>query len=412
MTTQITLRTSALLVLALGCILADARAEDHPASTATHALLVWAGDRAGKGNDFLIVIDADPASRAYGHMLTTLPTDQPTVRIHHTEYTMPQSGMLFANDHDVGRTFIFDVRQPLQPKLAASFTDLAGYMHPHSYVRLPNGHVLATFQHEHRNSVSGDFGRTGGLVEINDRGEAVRSVSNADATFRKSLLMPYGLVVLPAIDRVVSTNSSMHNDDVFSGVSYQIWRLSDLKLLKTANFDVGEDRYAHVSPEEPRLGPDGSVFVQTLGCGLERITGIDTAEPRSKLVYTFPGNWCGVPTIVGHYFVQSVPAVHGFIVLDIANPAKPIEVSRLSLSGTYYPHWTGWDPVTQRLVVNSSTTPDERLYLLQLEHATGALSVDTTFRDSDGQPGFSFNERDWPHGWRGAARPHGAVFTR
>jgi hypothetical protein len=36
------------------------------------------------------------------------------------------SGMLFANDHDVGRTFIFDVRNPLQPKIAASFTDLAG----------------------------------------------------------------------------------------------------------------------------------------------------------------------------------------------------------------------------------------------------------------------------------------------
>jgi hypothetical protein len=59
-----------------------------------------------------------------------------------------------------------------------------------------------------------------------------------------------------------------------------------------------EDHYTHVSPEEPRLGPDGSVFVQTLGCGLERITGIDTSAPRSQLVFGFPGNWCGVPTIV------------------------------------------------------------------------------------------------------------------
>jgi hypothetical protein len=38
--------------------------------------------------------------------------------------------------------------------------------------------------------------------------------------------------------------------------------------------------------------------------------------------------------------------------------------------------------------------------------------MDRTFRDADGQPGFSFNERDGPHGWRGAATPHGAVFTR
>ena len=48
-----------------------------------------------------------------------------------------------------GRTFIFDLRDPLHPKIAASFTDMAGYMHPHSYLRLPNGHVLATFQHSH-----------------------------------------------------------------------------------------------------------------------------------------------------------------------------------------------------------------------------------------------------------------------
>ena len=60
----------------------------------------------------------------------------------------------------------------------------------------------------------------------------------------------------------------MHDEDIFSGVTYQIWRLSDLKLLKTANFDVGPDHYAHISPEEPRVGPDGSVFVQTLGCSV------------------------------------------------------------------------------------------------------------------------------------------------
>ena len=119
-----------------------------------------------------------------------------------------------------------------------------------------------------------------------------------------------------------------------------------------------------------------------------------------------------VPTIVGHYFVQSVLAVHGLIVLNIADPAKPVEVSRLTLSDKYFPHWTGWDPRTRRVVVNSSTTPEERMYLVLIDEKTGAVSVDRTFRDTDGQPGFSFNERNWPHGWRGAARPHGAVFTR
>lgn len=407
-----TRRLLTVLMLALSCGAEGTMTLAQPPASTGHYLLVWAGDRDKKGNDFLAVIDSDASSASYGRLLTTLATDQQTVRVHHTEYTMPASGMLFANDHDAGRTFIFDVRNPLQPKIAASFSDMAGYMHPHSYVRMPNGHVLATFQHQHGGDPAAGGSKTGGLVEIDDGGKVVRSASNADPAFPSALLMPYGLVVLPAVDRVVSTNSSMHDSDVFSGVTYQVWRLSDLKLLKTADFDVGPDHYAHISPEEPRLGPDGSVFVQTLGCGLERITDIDSANPKSKLVHVFPGNWCGVPTIVGHYLVQSVPAVHGFVVLDISNPAAPVEVSRLKLSDRYFPHWTAWDPQTQRLAVTASATPDDRTYLLKFDQSRGVLAVDDAFRDIDGLPGFSFSERDWPHGWRGVGMPHGAVFSR
>jgi hypothetical protein len=405
-----------LLALALlfCAVSVPSQSQDHQTTAPGHYLFAWAGDADLKGNDFLAVIDADPSSPSYGHLVTTLATDQPTMRVHHTEYTMPASGMLFANDHDAGRTFIFDVRDPLHPKIAASFTDMAGYMHPHSYLRLPNGHVLATFQYAHHGATTEPMGATGGLVEIDDQGKVIRSASSADPAFPGALLTPYSLVVLPQLDRVVSTNSSMHLEDVFAGVTYQVWRLSDLKLLTTAYFDVGENRYAQISPEEPRLAPDGSVLVQTLGCGLERITGVDTAEPRSQLVYTFPGNWCGVPTIVGHYLVQSALVVHGLIVLDIANPAKPVEVSRLKLSDTYRPHWTGWDAKTQRVVVTSSMTsgPVERLYLMKLDPATGALTLDDAFRDTDGKVGFSFANRDWPHGWTGSGLPHGAVFSR
>jgi hypothetical protein len=388
-----------------------------------HYMFIWTGDSAKKDKDFLAVIDADPQSSSYGHLLTTLATDQQTMLVHHTEYTMPQSGMLFANDHEAGRTFIFDLREPLHPKAGASFTDMAGYMHPHSYLRLPNGHVLATFQrthsggHEHAgmsanaSEMTGMNSITGGLVEIDDQGKLVRSASSADPAFTNALLTPYSLAILPQFDRIISTNSSMEDNDIFEGVTYQVWRLSDLKLLKTAYFDVGENRYGQISPEEPRVGPDGSVFVQTLGCGIERITGLQNDQPTSRLVYSFPGNWCGVPTIVGHYLVQTVPAIHGLVVLDIANEAQPVEVSRLVLSETYHPHWTAWDAKTQRLVATSGTSTD-RTYLLKLDPATGALTVDESFRDIDGKVGFNFAERQWPHGWTGSGAPHGAVFSR
>ena len=393
----------------LSVALLSLRAEEPQPSSSGHYLFAWTGDAANKGNDFLAVIDADPSSPSYGHLVTTLSTDQQTQLAHHTEYTMPASGMLFANDHYAGRTFIFDLRDPLHPKIAASFSDLDGYMHPHSYLRLPNGHVLATFQHSHHDMNDDSLGKSGGLVEIDDSGKVIRSASSADPAFPNALLTPYSLVVLPDMDRIVSTNSSMHMEEIFHGVTYQVWRLSDLKLLKTAYLDVGENRYAQVSPEEPRLGPDGAVFVQTLGCGIERITGINTETPRSQLVYTFPGSFCGVPTIVGHYLIQSVKVNHSVVVLDLANPANPVEVSRLKLGETFSPHWTGWDARTQRVVVTGS---EPRLYLLKFDPSNGAISMDESFHDSDGKPGFNFADRDWPQGWKGSGMPHGAVFSR
>ncbi|MGA7171943.1 MAG: hypothetical protein WBX08_22500 [Candidatus Sulfotelmatobacter sp.] len=380
--------------------------------TAGHYMFAWAGDEAKKGNDFLAVIDADPSSASYGRLMTTLATDQQTKLVHHTEYIMPVSGMLFANDHEAGRTFIFNVRDPLHPKIATSFTDMSGYMHPHSYLRLPNGHVLATFQHSHDSMNPETLGKHGGLVEIDDTGKVIRSASSADPAFPGALLTPYSLVVLPELDRVVSTNSAMDDEDVFRGLSYQTWRLSDLKLLKTAYFDEGSNRYGQISPEEPRLAPDGSIFVQTLACGLERITGVDKDEPKSQLVYTFAASFCGVPSIVGHYFLQSVSRLHTVIVLDIANGAKPVEVSRVKISDNFYPHWTGWDSKTSRVVVTTGGMGDPRLYMLKFDPSSGAISVDEGFHDADGKPGFNFSNRDWPHGWRGTGVPHGVVFSR
>lgn len=390
----------------------------HAQTPPGHYLFAWTGDAAKSGNDFLAVIDANPASPNYAKLVTTLPTDQKTVRIHHTEYTMPASGMLFANDHDPGHTFIFDLRDPAHPKIAASFFDLAGFSHPHSFRRLPNGHVLASFQHVAPKpggppictpGSPGERGSSGGIVEIDDQGHAIRAAGSADPAYPGALLMPYSLAVLPDIDRVLVTNSSMMDEDAH-GHTYQIFRLSDLKLLHTEYFDTGGRQFGDIDPEEARVGPGGAVYVQTLACGIERVTGIAGDNPQSKLVYQFPGSDCGVPTIVGHYLLQSVPILHAVAVLDIANGANPIEVSRLKLDDTIFPHWTGWDAITGRVVVTGYD--ENRLFLLKLDQATGHLSIDTAFHDDKGQPGFDFANRAWPHGWQGSGQPHGVVFSR
>jgi hypothetical protein len=405
------LRVSFGLVLSLLAFALPASAQ--PVKPAGHYMFAWAGDTAGKGYDFMAVIDADPGSPGYGQVVASAATDQPTRQVHHTEYVMPESGMLFANDHKAGRTFVFDLKDPLTPKVSASFEDLAGYAHPHSFARLPNGHVLASFQMTGGHDMAGmdmsGHGSHGGLVEIDEQGHAVRSASTADPAYPDAMLAAYSLVVLPEIDRVVVTNSGMRELDV-NGHSFQVFRLSDLKLLKTQYLDTGGTRYGDINPEEPRRGPDGSVYVQTLACGVERISDIGSDAPKSKLVHVFPGSMCGVPTIVGHYLVQSVPTVHSLIALDLTDPAKPAEVSRLDMGEGFWPHWTGWDAKTGRLVVTGYDV--NRLYMVKLDQTTGALSLDTAFHDADGKPGFSFEGRAWPHGWTGTANPHGVVFSR
>jgi hypothetical protein len=307
------------------------------------------------------------------------------------------------------------LRDSLKPKVAARFSSLGGYAMPHSFLRLPNGNVLASFQFVdhggHADHAAMMNGKTGGLVEIDDSGKAVRAVSNADPSLPDEGLLPYSLAILPKIDRVVVTNSPMQDPYLLSSNTYQVFRLSDLKLLGTHRLDPGPSGNGNVAPEEARVAPDGSVYVQTLSCGIQRITGLDKPKPAARLVHKFPGDFCGVPTIVGRYLVQSVPTFNGFAVLDIGDPTRVREVSRLTISDDFSPHWTAWDSRGKRLVVTSGKKGN-RLYLLKLDETNGALSIDETFRDVDGKVGFSFASRLWPHGWTGEGTPHGAVFSR
>jgi hypothetical protein len=404
-----------VLLATLACLSFGAVAGAQPPAKPGHYLYVWTADQAKQGNDFLVGIDADPGSPTFGKLVTGLGTEIKSERIHHTEYEMPESGMLFANDHDSNQSVIFDLRDPLVPKVAARFQSMGGYGMPHSFLRLPNGNVLASFQFAdhggHADHSAMMSGKTGGLVEIDDRGKVIRSVSNADPSLPDDGLLPYSLAVLPGIDRVLVTNSPMQDPYLLSSNTYQLFRLSDLKLLGTYRLDPGPTGNGNVAPEEARVAADGSVYVQTLSCGIQRITALDTPQPKAKLVHKFPGDFCGVPTIVGRYLVQSVPNFNGFAVLDIGDPANVREVSRLTINDTFRPHWTAWDNKAKRLVVTSGRRGD-RLYLLKLDDKTGALSIDERFRDTDGKAGISFASRQWPHGWFGEGTPHGAVFSR
>jgi hypothetical protein len=374
-------------------------------------LFVWVGDRAKTGNNFIIVIDADPDSPNYGKLVSSGVTDIKTVGAHHTEYEMSANGILFANDHGGNRTAVIDLNDPLQPRQIGAFSSLGGFSMLHSFARLPNGNVLATFQYaDHDGQMSMDS-ISGGLVEIDNSGKLVRSVSNADPLFADEGLLPYSLAVIEDIDRVIVTNSPMRDDFLLTSNTYQLFRLSDLELIGTYRLDPGPRLNGHISPQEPRIGPDGAVYIFTLSCGVQRVTGMDTESPKVQLVHQYPGSWCGVPVILGNYMVQAVPDIHSFIVLDISDGENPVEVSRLDMGEDYVVHWTAMDPGSGRLVVTTSRS-GQRMHVLKLDEDSGELTIDEDFRGQDGEPGFSFAEQTWPHGWTGEGAPHGAVFSR
>jgi len=109
-------------------------------------------------------------------------------------------------------------------------------------------------------------------------------------------------------------------------------------------------------------------------------------------------------------WVQTVPDEQALVALDVTESTRPREIGRLTFDSTFSPHWLALDEGGTRLVVNDGK---ERMFLVALDPRTGALQIDTSFRDPGATvPGVSFARVGWPHGATGPAVPHGSVFAR
>jgi hypothetical protein len=407
----------ALFIVALTLALAACHASSggtRQRTPGSRFLFLWAGDADRRESDFLAVVDADPRSAGYASVVTTLPVGAIGTRPHHTEYAMPAGGILWANGFDASRTFAFDLRQPSRPALASSFGDPLPFGHPHSYARLPNGHVLATFQWE----MVGAAHATGGLVELDAAGRPVRSARAAAAEIDPAI-RPYSLAVLPSLDRVVTTASDMHLEGRSSAI--QIWRLSDLALLQTLLLPPGRRGDEQALTAEPRVLADGrTVLVNTFTCGLYRLDGLDRPTVAARWVYSTPwnGRWegksfCAVPEVVGQFWIQPSGTEHAVVSLDVSDPDHPREVGRLVLGDTDAPHWIAREPGGDRLVITGYGGLESRAVIARVDPATGALRLDDRFTTPGAsRPGLDLGRSAWPHGATGPAIPHGAVFSR
>jgi hypothetical protein len=372
-------------------------------------LFAWASDADRKDSDFLAVIDL----RA-NQVVTTVPVGQSGTLAHHTDYEMPADCTLLASDFYGNRTWFFDLCEPRAPKLRWSFADAGPISFAHSFARLPNRHILATFQRgDHANRTPG------GIAEFATDGRLLRWSSAADPRMDE-FVRPYSLAIVSKLDRIVTTTADMGMSmpampDMPAAPampamkaevsrSIQIWRMSDLKLLRTLILPAGPRGTEQNSPNEPRLLSDGrTVMVGTGNCGLYRVGELNRARPAAELVYALDYKACAVPVVVGHYWVVAVGSLPGLVALDVADPSHPREVSRLVLDAEWMPHWISLAPDGRRIVITGFKRMRSKILLAAIDPVSGTLALTGTI---------DFDRASWPHGATGAAIPHGTVFAR
>ena len=378
---------------------------------ASRYLYVWAGsgNDTTPGVDVVTVLDANPASPRYGSVLAALTVDSAGRMPHHTEFALPKHGPFFANDFSGNKSFLIDYSRPTTPHLSGRVATVPDGYRLHSFARLANGHVIATVQF----GDSSVAGRPGMLAEFDDGGKLVRTGSSRDAAFPGARIRTYALALLPAIDRIVTTSSPMDMEQTAHVV--QVWRLSDLKLLKTLQMPENGTDSSHKYPFEVRTMPGGrTALVNTYYCGFFRVTGID-ANPKIERVLTLPlprNIGCSVPVIAGHFMLMPIAYAHRYATIDIADPAHVREVASFPTDSTFFPHWAAADPGSDRLVFTDQGDGRPKVALGHFDRATGRLSWDERFRDAGSPtPGVSYHRAEWPNGLKGMLMPHGALFV-
>jgi hypothetical protein len=417
---------SALLIAVAGCAAPPAEVVI-PSGPESPSLLIFASDADTMQSDFLATVDLRTASPDRGKVVATTPLGLTNTMPHHMEYALPPAGeLLFVNAHHRELSLLLDLDDPRAVRVKRTFLPPPPLRFPHDFSRTPSGTRLVGFlRSEGPSPDPGDSvmpGNAGGIAEYTRDGEFIRATMAGSRG--RVPVRPYAFALLPGIDRLVVTSAAMM--EASSADVVQIYRYSDFKLLRTMDLPAGRlaDGRVIAGSERSGFGPrvlaDGSVFLNSYGCGFYHLSDIASDRPtlRPVLALETPAplyagqirGACGIPIVFGKYWIQPAGALHQVVVLDIGDPAKPREVSRLTLPDSFNPHWLARDPRADRLVLGAELGGEEGFYILRFDEAEGALAFDTLFT-AEGKAGYiSLKDQTWPHGPSGAAWGHAALF--
>ena len=424
------MRTVVLLLSAfLSACAASPSVSEAPVSNPSPYLFVFAGDKDEKDEDFLAVIDVRSGGPTAGRSVATHPIGLKASMPHHLEYWTPaRSDLLFANAHHHEANLLIDASDPLEPKIATRIQPPPPLRYPHDFARLPNGNVLVGYLRSEGASPHPDEkilpGGHGGIAEYTSTGKLLRVASGAVQGLDDPVRV-YAMVPMLDIDRLVTTSAPMMED--YSADVVQVRRYSDLKLLHTVAVPPGKRPDGSALPGAARypFGPrrmaDGSILMNSFGCGFYRLSGIGSDRPKLDNVYTIQTpepprpeatrGACSIPTVIDNYWLMPVGRAHAVVVLDVSDPAAPREVSRLDTVADFNPHWSAKDPRSDRIIVGAELGGEQGMYMLLFDRRNGRLSFDPSFGSTSGKIGYiDLENQNWQHGPSGAAWAHAALF--
>ncbi len=428
----------AAALTATGCSQSDQGSTIELTGASPHLFLL-VGDQDERDEDFALVLNVDPSSGQRGTAISSLPIGHKASMVHHTEYVAPPKGeAMFMNAHHHELTLLVNFSEPNNLSLAGSIEPPAPLRFPHDYARTRSGTRLVGFLRSEGAAPNSDEtanpGNHGGIAEYSARGELIRTVSAAVAGQSKAV-RPYAFRMVPDLDRFVVTSAPMMESSWADVI--QIYSYSKFELLHTLELEVGIDHRGNAVSglNGAAFGlhtlSDGSIFLNSYGCNFYHLTDIGTAEPNLQLVYSLETDpeadegrirgACGVPLLIGDFWVQPVGAKQEVVVLNVADPTSPAEVFRLATPEDFSPHWLGKDPAGNRLILGAELGGEQGFYMLRIDQETGRIEYDPDFADYRSESVFnifrekskgyiSLDRSDWPHGSTGPAWGHAAVF--
>lgn len=399
-------------------------------------LFLFLGDADAKEDDFLAVFDLQKDSPHFGKPIASLPTGQRNSMPHHMEYVTPPAGEpIFMNAHMPETTFIVDVDDPTTPRIATQIQPPEELRFPHDYTRTPSGTRLVGYLRSEgegpNDSERANPGNHGGIAEYANDGTLLRTVSAEDPNLSKAM-RPYAFALLPDQGQMVVTSAPMVEStwaDVIQIYSYSDFSLRHtLELPEGALSDGTMVEGSRSAGFGPRVLADGSVFFNSYGCAFYHLTDITSDAPSLNMVYTIDTEpaekegkirgACGIPVLVGKYWLQPIGKLGQLMVLDLSNPETPTEVMRLEMPKGFNPHWLAKDPTSNRLILGAEFGGEEGFMALRVDEQTGKVAFDSDFQGkrpgflwSETLPGYiSLNDKTWPHGNSGEAWGHAALF--